>query len=92
MWDSLERPANWEQALTLYKDLNGEEWVPEEDGYYHAWSQHPGTGEWLKPKHHSTAWMNFAGYPMDPYSRVVVNPEGFFGDETLQTEYKKMVG
>jgi hypothetical protein len=92
MWDSLERPVSWEQALTLYKDLNGEEWVPEEDGYYHAWSQHPGTGEWLKPKHHSTAWMNFAGYPMDPYSRVVVNPEGFFGDETLQTEYKQKGG
>lgn len=92
MWDSLERPASWKQALTLYKDLNGEEWVPEEDGYYHAWSQHPGTGEWLKPKHHSTAWMNFAGYPMDPYSRVVVNPEGFFGDETLQTEYKQKGG
>lgn len=92
MWDSLERPVSWEQALILYKDLNGEEWVPEEDGYYHAWSQHPGTGEWLKPKHHSTAWMNFAGYPMDPYSRVVVNPEGFFGDETLQTEYKKNGG
>lgn len=92
MWDSLERPVSWEEALTLYKDLNGEEWVPEEDGYYHAWSQHPGTGEWLKPKHHSTAWMNFAGYPMDPYSKVVVNPEGFFGDETLQTEYKKNGG
>jgi hypothetical protein len=92
MWDSLDRPANWEQALTLYKDLNGEEWLPEEDGYYHAWSQHPGTGEWLKPKHHSTAWMNFAGYPMDPYSRVVVNPEGFFGNETLQTEFKQNGG
>jgi hypothetical protein len=29
---------------------------------------------------------------MDPYSRVVVNPEGFFGNETLQTEFKQNGG
>ena len=89
MWDSLDRPANWEQGLALYKDLNGEEWVPEEDGRYHGWSQHPGTGEWLKPRHHSTGWMNYIGYAFDPENTVVVNPEGFFGDDTLQAYPRK---
>lgn len=85
MWDSLGRPADWKQALDLYKQQWGEEWLPEEDGYYHAWSQHPDTGEWLKPKSHPTAWMNYMTYVFDPNAgSVVVNPEGFFGNETLQ--------
>jgi hypothetical protein len=84
MWDSLDRPSDWQQALALYKQQQGEDWTPEEDGYYHAWSQHPGTGEWLKPKHHSTGWMNYMGYAFDPENTAVVNPEGFFGNETLQ--------
>jgi hypothetical protein len=84
MWDSLDRPSNWQQALDLHKQQQGYEWTPEDDGYYHAWSQHPGTGEWLKPRHHSTGWMNYMGYAFDPENTVVVNPEGFFGNDTLQ--------
>jgi hypothetical protein len=90
MWDSLDRPADWKQGLDLYKQQWGEEWTPEEDGYYHAWSQHPGTGEWLKPKHHNTAWMNYNSYIYDPNNMAVVNPEGFFGNETLQSYPKKV--
>jgi len=90
MWDSLDRPANWKQGLDLYKQQWGEEWTPEEDGYYHAWSQHPGTGEWLKPKHHDTAWMNYGSYIYDPNNMAVVNPEGFFGNETLQSYPKEV--
>jgi hypothetical protein len=89
MWDSLDRPSNWQQALDLFKQQQGYDWTPEEDGYYHAWSQHPGTGEWLKPKHHSTGWMNYMGYAFDPKNTVVVNPEGFFGNETLQAYPKQ---
>lgn len=89
MWDSLDRPSDWQQALALYKQQQGEDWTPEDDGYYHAWSQHPGTGEWLKPKHHSTGWMNYMGYAFDPDSTAVVNPEGFFGNETLQSYPKQ---
>jgi len=89
MWDSLDRPADWKQGLDLYKQQWGEEWTPEEDGYYHAWSQHPGTGEWLKPKHHNTAWMNYGSYIYDPNNMAVVNPEGFFGNETLQSYPKE---
>jgi len=89
MWDSLDRPSNWQQALELFKQQQGYEWTPEEDGYYHAWSQHPGTGEWLKPRHHSTGWMNYMGYAFDPENTVVVNPEGFFGNETLQAYPKE---
>ena len=90
MWDSLDRPADWKQGLDLYKQQWGEEWTPEEDGYYHAWSQHPGTGEWLKPKHHDTAWMNYGSYIYDPNNMAVVNPEGFFGNETLQSYPKEV--
>jgi hypothetical protein len=89
MWDSLDRPADWNQALALYKDMYGEEWMPEEDGYYHGWSQNPRTGEWLKPKHHDTSWMNYMTYVFDPNAGAVVNPEGFFGEETLQSYPKK---
>ena len=89
MWDSLDRPADWNQALALYKDMYGEEWMPEEDGYYHGWSQNPRTGEWLKPKHHDTSWMNYMTYAFDPNAGAVVNPEGFFGEETLQSYPKK---
>ena len=92
MWDSLDRPSNWQQALDLFKQQQGYEWTPEDDGYYHAWSQHPGTGEWLKPKHHSTGWMNYMGYAFDPNTTAVVNPEGFFGNETLQAYPRKKNG
>ena len=92
MWDSLDRPSNWQQALDLFKQQQGYEWTPEDDGYYHAWSQHPGTGEWLKPKHHSTGWMNYIGYAFDPNTTAVVNPEGFFGNDTLQAYPRKKKG
>ena len=92
MWDSLDRPSNWQQALDLFRQQQGYDWIPEDDGYYHAWSQHPGTGEWLKPKHHSTGWMNYIGYAFDPNTTAVVNPEGFFGNETLQAYPRKKKG
>jgi hypothetical protein len=92
MWDSLDRPSNWQQALDLFRQQQGYDWTPEDDGYYHAWSQHPGTGEWLKPKHHSTGWMNYMGYAFDPNTTAVVNPEGFFGNETLQAYPRKKNG
>ena len=60
-----------------------------EDGTYHLSSVNPKTGEILKSMSHPTAWMELRENLLstDDYHKnhhIVVNPEGYFGNKTLQ--------
>jgi hypothetical protein len=78
---------NMQKALELgYKPDDGNHW-PSVDSE---------TGMWLKSKKHPTAWMEFMHGQLSPeianYNNVVVNPEGYFGDNQLQYVPKKQKG
>ncbi len=60
---------------------------PNEEGHWPSADYE--TGEWLKSKEHDTAWKEYLyGYTLNPQQalnyNVQVNPEGYFGENTLQ--------
>lgn len=62
-------------------------YTPDERGHWPSVDYE--TGEWLKSKEHPTAWMEYLyGYTLNPQQalnyNVRTNPEGYFGDNTLQ--------
>ena len=76
-----EKPMfyNMERAEQLY--------TPDETGHWPSVDYE--TGEWLKSKEHPTAWMEYLhGYTLNPQQalnyNVRTNPEGYFGENTLQ--------
>jgi len=78
---------NMERAKQLY--------TPDETGHWPSVDYE--TGEWLKSKEHPTAWMEYLyGYTLNPQQAlnydVRTNPEGYFGDNTLQYVPKQKKG
>jgi antitoxin component of RelBE/YafQ-DinJ toxin-antitoxin module len=68
---------------------------PNEEGHWPSVDYE--SGEYLKSKKHDTAWMEYLyGYIMNPDQalnyNVVVNPEGYFGENQLQYVPKKAKG
>lgn len=78
---------NMERAKQLY--------TPDETGHWPSVDYE--TGEWLKSKVHPTAWMEYLyGYTLNPQQAlnydVRTNPEGYFGENTLQYVPKEKEG
>lgn len=78
---------NMERAKQLY--------TPDETGHWPSVDYE--TGEWLKSKVHPTAWMEYLyGYTLNPQQAlnydVRTNPQGYFGENTLQYIPKKQKG
>ena len=70
-------------------------YTPDETGHWPSVDSE--TGMFLKSKEHPTAWMEYLyGYTLNPElnknTNVVVNPEGYFGNNQLQYIPKKQYG
>jgi hypothetical protein len=79
---------NMERALELG-------YTPDETGHWPSVDYE--NGMWLKSKEHPTAWMEYMyGHALNPElnknTDVIVNPEGYFGNNQLQYVPKKEMG
>ena len=77
------KPENQEYNLKRALELGYE---PDETGHFPSVDNQ--TGMWLKSKNHPTAWKEYMygqlNKDIGTNNRVVVNPEGYFGDNQLQ--------
>ena len=79
---------NMERALELG-------YTPDETGHWPSVDYE--NGMWLKSKEHPTAWMEYMyGHALNPElnknTDVIINPEGYFGNNQLQYVPKKKMG
>jgi hypothetical protein len=88
MWEASGKPNSFEKV----KDTKL--FPLQDDGLYHGFGT-DNEGLWLKSKKHPTAFLEYLQAALNPIlqnQQVVVNPEGYFGEEQLQYIPRKKQG
>lgn len=92
-----ELPEEYNENDNKYNQKRADELGYKRDETGHLPSVDYTNGMWLKSKEHPTAWMEYLyGYTLNPElnknTNVVINPEGYFGENQLQYVNKKYGG